>query len=78
MDEQTQQRQPSDRWIHRRRMTYIALAALIGIAAGAFYFSISPAQASLLEAIAFMLGGVVGTYVGVKIVTEGFGKRHAD
>lgn len=76
MDEHTQQQQPSDRWVHRRRMAYSALVGVYGTALGAFLVPALPAtQASLLETIVLMLGGVVGTYVGGKIIGEAFGKR---
>lgn len=62
--------QPNDRWVHRRRMTYTALWTLLAIAAGAFGVNLSEAQVTLLSAVSYMLGSIVGAYVGVKTWVE--------
>lgn len=69
--------QPSDRWVHRRRMTYTALVGLFGLAGGAFAIDISATQCSLLESVAYVLGTIVAAYVGVKTVAERMGARDA-
>jgi len=51
-------------WRHRRRMAYVALSGLVGIGLAALCVSVTEPQATLLQAVAYMLGLIVGSYLG--------------
>lgn len=56
----------------RRRLAYAAMAGLLLMALGAFTRTLDPANADLLSAIAYVLGGVVLGYMGAQVMPEVF------
>ncbi len=52
-------------WANKRRMAYISLGGLVGLAVFAFVNPVTEPQASLLIAIAYSFGGIIAAYIGI-------------
>ena len=59
----------------RRRMAYIALMALCGIAVGLFVREIAAPNADVLVAVVYALAAVVLGYLGAQVAPDVFRRR---
>lgn len=66
-----------DLWKNRRRMAYFALAGLFLITLAAMTRDLSPANADLLNGLAYTFGGIVIAYTG-GVVLDAASKRKSD
>lgn len=68
--------QPEAYWRSRRRM---AAGSMIGILAAQIFTFLSPEmtmiQAEMLTSVVWVLGAIVGAYMGFRMIERGFGKQ---